>query len=447
MATQFFGTDGIRGIVGHSVISPLFMKRLGRVAALVYRDLDAHAVPRVVVGRDTRASGVELCRALVEGLVEMGARVYDLGIAPTPVVAYLVARHQFDAGIVVSASHNSHHYNGVKFFDARGYKLGRLGEESIERALASSRCDTAQSTVPPGGTVEAGYLIADYINWYREWCQRASICKKIVVDCAHGAFFEIAPRILSEIVPNAIYLHVQPNGCNINEGCGSLQPQVLQEAVRDHQADFGFAFDGDGDRVIVVDRCGIARDGDTILSVIGHQLQKNKLLTGLVGTVMTNVGLEKYCRRCNIPFFRSQVGDKYVLEMMLQQTCNLGGETSGHIICLNEHISGDGLYSAIKFLHAVDASSEHFDEICRQITLYPMAMRNIVMHDRYQWENQKNIQEALYLWRTRLGEDGRIVLRMSGTESMLRVMVEARDLQMVRVCMEDLVSVIYACVA
>jgi phosphoglucosamine mutase len=431
MAKKYFGTDGVRGQVGKGPITPDFIMRLGYAAGCVLATSDrrlSNEHPTVVIGKDTRISGYMLESALQAGLSAAGVDVLLLGPMPTPAVAYLTRALRAQAGIVISASHNPYDDNGIKFFSYAGQKLPDEVEMAIEAGL------DAPIDCMPSARLGKAYRIGDAAGRYIEFCKSTFSTDldlrglKLVVDCANGATYHIARHVFHELGAEVTAIYNQPDGLNINAGCGSTHPERLGETVRAQGADLGFAFDGDGDRVIMVDGEGRVVDGDRLIYAIAKNYQmQGKPLGGVVGTLMTNLGLEHALAQCRLPFARAKVGDRYVLELMQQNSWMLGGETSGHIICLDKQTSGDGIVSALQVLHALRTHQADINDFTRELTLYPQVLINVPLTRGFDFSNNDAVQQAMQAAESDLNGSGRILLRPSGTEPLLRVMVEGRS--------------------
>ncbi|MEZ0317033.1 MAG: phosphoglucosamine mutase, partial [Methylophilaceae bacterium] len=386
MSRKYFGTDGIRGRVGVSPITPEFVMHLGYAAGRVLTGMDSHlapgAHPTVLIGKDTRISGYMLESALQAGLCAAGVNVLLTGPLPTPAIAYLTRALRAQAGIVISASHNPFEDNGIKFFSAEGTKLDDEIELAIEAAL-DKPIQVMESAI---GKVKR---IDDAAGRYIEFCKSTFPTAldlrglKIVLDCAHGATYHVAPPVFHELGAEVVAIGNRPNGTNINDQAGSTHPEALCKAVIEQQADLGIAFDGDGDRVVMVDANGQVLDGDQLLYIIAmHRQQQGKLAGGVVGTLMTNLALEHALAKADIPFLRAKVGDRYVLELLNEHDWQLGGENSGHILSLDKHSSGDGIIAALQVLHAVVASKKTLAEFGASLTLYPQILINVAVAKR-----------------------------------------------------------------
>lgn len=436
MTKRYFGTDGIRGRVGKEPITPEFILHLGYSAGKVLAASDWHlmegARPTVLIGKDTRISGYMLESALEAGLSAAGVDVLLSGPMPTPAIAYLVRALRIQAGIVISASHNPFEDNGVKFFSAEGSKLPDEMERSIESWL-----DTPIHTMPSAklGKVQR---LKDATGRYIEFCKSSFPYHldlrglRIVVDCAHGAAYHIAGHVMHELGADVVTIGVQPDGLNINHECGATHCSTLQKAVKQHHADLGIALDGDGDRVMMVDKKGVLYDGDQLVYIIAkHRQQKKALVGGVVGTLMTNLAIENTFKKLGIPFLRAKVGDRYVMELLQEKGWQLGGEGSGHIICMDKHTTGDGIISALQVLHALRDTHKTLAEFMRGVVLYPQRLINVTIPKSFNFSKHKAIKTAQEEAETDLGDKGRILIRASGTEPLLRVMVEGESKQKV----------------
>lgn len=437
MSKKYFGTDGIRGRVGTHPITPEFVMRLGYAAGRVLVKADNHlakdAHPTVLIGKDTRISGYMLESALQAGLCAAGVNVRLTGPMPTPAIAYLTRALRAQAGIVISASHNPFEDNGIKFFSSLGTKLPDDIEHAIEEEL--------DKPIDVMASVDLGRVkrIDDAAGRYVEFCKSTFPNDqdlrglKIILDCAHGATYHVAPPVFHELGAEVIAIGNQPNGVNINLDCGSTHPQALCKAVVEHKADLGIAFDGDGDRVMMVDSEGNLLDGDQLMYIIAqHRHQQGALVGGVAGTLMTNLALEHAFNKVNIPFGRAKVGDRYVLEMLVENGWQLGGENSGHILCLDKHSSGDGIIAALQVLAALKTQKQTLTKVGKALTLYPQVLINVPVKQRIDMNANLAIQAAVKTAEQTLNGSGRILLRASGTELKLRVMVEGQDGQLVK---------------
>jgi phosphoglucosamine mutase len=442
VSKKFFGTDGIRGRVGEYPITAEFMLKLGWAAGRV---LGTRRNTRVIIGKDTRISGYMFESALEAGLSAAGVDILLLGPMPTPAVAYLTRTLHACAGIVISASHNAYADNGIKFFSRDGAKLPDEVELEIEAEIDK-----------PMTTVESNRLgkakrVNDAEGRYIEFCKSTIPLSlsprglKVVVDCAHGATYAVAPSVFEELGADVVAIGVEPDGLNINQECGSTYPQRLQKTVLEHQADVGIALDGDGDRVIMVDHRGELVDGDELLYIIAvSRLQGGALGGSVVGTLMSNLGLEHALLSHNITFERANVGDRYVLERLNQTSSLLGGESSGHIICLDRTTTGDGIVSALQVLAAMVKSGKSLYELKTGMKKYPQRMINVPVSGKVDLEKAAAVQQAVRSAEQRMAGRGRVLLRPSGTEPVVRVMVEGEDEQQVHEEAEQLALVVAA---
>ncbi|HEY7658616.1 MAG TPA: phosphoglucosamine mutase [Burkholderiales bacterium] len=430
MTRKYFGTDGVRGKVGEEPITPDLVMRLGYAAGKVLAGLPRKGVerPAVLIGKDTRVSGYMLESALEAGLSAAGVDVLLVGPMPTPAVAYLTRALRLSAGIVISASHNPYDDNGIKFFSGSGFKLPDATENAIERELARPlKC-------MPSLRLGKARRLDDAAGRYVEFCKSAFPAQlnlrgmRIVVDCAHGAAYHIAPHVFHELGADVETVGVEPDGFNINERVGATAPQALQAAVKRHKADLGIALDGDGDRLIMADGAGRIFDGDQLLYVIArHRKSKGELEGGVVGTQMTNLALEHALARLKVPFARAPVGDRYVLEMLLKRRWLLGGENSGHIVCLDKHTTGDGIVSALQVLRALKEGGTTLTKAAGALALYPQVLVNVSAQKRRDPLASPGVRRAVREAESELDGGGRVLLRRSGTEPVIRVMVEGRN--------------------
>jgi phosphoglucosamine mutase len=432
---KYFGTDGIRGRVGEFPITPDFVMRLGYAAGRVLIANDQHHRddhrPTVLIGKDTRISGYMFESALEAGLCAAGVDVRLTGPMPTPAIAYLTRALGAQAGIVISASHNPYPDNGIKFFSSQGTKLA----DDVELAIEAALDETMQ--VVPSDQLGRVKRIDDAAGRYIEFCKSTFPNQldlrglKIVLDCAHGATYHVAPPVFHELGAEIILMGHQPDGLNINLDVGSTHPQGLAKQVLAQGAHLGIAFDGDGDRVMMVDSQGRLIDGDQLLYIIAkHRQVTGQLQGGVVGTLMTNLALEHQLARDQIAFARANVGDRYVLEMMLQHGWQLGGENSGHILCLDCHSSGDGIIAALQVLSALKQMNATLDQLA--IPLYPQVLENVTVQQRIDVKANAPIQQAVKQAEQTLNGQGRVLLRASGTEPKIRVMVEGQDAPLVK---------------
>ncbi len=430
MTRKYFGTDGIRGKVGDAPITPDFVLRLGYAAGKVLtRTCKGGADrPAVLIGKDTRISGYMLESALEAGLSAAGVDVLLVGPMPTPAVAYLTRALRLSAGIVISASHNPYDDNGIKFFSGDGAKLPDKVETAIEAELARPlQCRKSAQ-------LGKARRIDDAVGRYIEFCKSTFPAHlelrglNLVVDSAHGATYHIAAHVFHELGADVAELGNKPDGYNINAACGATHPQALQEAVKKQRADLGIAFDGDGDRLVMVDGSGAIYDGDQLLYVIAsHRRKRDQLKGGVVGTLMTNLGMEHALARLKIPFARARVGDRYVLEMLQAKGWKLGGENSGHIVCLDQHTTGDGIVSALQVLGALRGDKTSLAKAAAAVKLYPQILINVRTRRSFDFGADRNVKQALARAEAALDGNGRVLLRASGTEPVIRVMVEGKS--------------------
>jgi phosphoglucosamine mutase len=437
MAKKYFGTDGIRGKVGEHPITPEFVMRLGYAAGRVFVGLQQGSLakgahPTVLIGKDSRISGYMLEAALEAGLTAAGVNAMLTGPMPTPAIAYLTRALRAQAGIVISASHNPYDDNGIKFFSSEGEKLGDEIEHAIEAEIEKPM------QVMESSKLGKAKRIDDAAGRYIEFCKSTFPNNmdlrglKIVLDCAHGATYHVAPPVFHELGAEVIAIGNQPDGLNINLNVGSTHPQALQKAVVEHQADMGIAFDGDGDRVLMVDANGQILDGDQLLYIIALGLYaKGKLKGGVAGTLMTNLALEHALQKHQIPFGRANVGDRYVLELLKEKNWQLGGENSGHILTLDKHTSGDAIIAALQVLHALKRSGKTLAQMGEALPLYPQVLINVTTKKKLDLQLPA-IQAAVKQAEDELKDAGRVLLRASGTEPKIRVMVEGQDAVLVQ---------------
>ena len=418
MSRKHFGTDGVRGTIGQSPMTPDFVMRLGYAAGKVLLEKSPH--PRVLIGKDTRISGYMIESALEAGFSAAGVDVHMCGPIPTPAVAYLTRALRLSAGVVISASHNPYADNGIKFFSGDGFKLPDATEAAIEAQMDK-----------PMGCNEASKLgrvwrVDDAGGRYIEFCKSTFPADldlkglKVVVDCAHGAAYNVAPHVFHELGADVTSIGAKPDGFNINDHFGATAPQQLVSEVQRKKADLGIALDGDADRVLMVDGSGRAYDGDELLYAIARHRKPN----GIAGTLMTNFAFEKAMAKLGIAFARAKVGDRYVLELMREKGWLLGGENSGHIICLDKHTTGDGIVSALQVLHALRASGRSLAELTADLVMYPQVLLNVAVPKGFDWKKHAAIKSAQADAERSLDGRGRVLLRPSGTEPVLRVMVE-----------------------
>lgn len=444
---QFFGTDGIRGAVGTYPITPDFVMKLahavGRVLCESYTGL-GH--PTVMIGKDTRISGYMLESALESGFNSAGVDVMLLGPLPTPGVAYLTRALRADLGVVISASHNAFADNGIKFFNGLGEKLDDAWELAVEQKIAE-----------PPSWVDSARLgrakrLVDASGRYLEFCKSTFDSRlslkglKIVVDAAHGAAYQVAPKVFHELGAEVIEIGCKPDGFNINDAVGATQPAALVAAVKAHKAHYGIALDGDADRLQMVDSSGRLFNGDELVYLLALDRLQNPVsvsappIEGVVGTLMTNMGIEKGLKRLGIDLIRAKVGDRYVLEALAEKGWLLGGESSGHILALDKHSTGDGLISALQVLQAINRMGQSMTQALADVSLYPQVMLNIKVKPGSQWQTNEKLQQLIKSIEAELGTEGRVLIRASGTEPVVRVMVETPDAAQAQSCAKRLAA-------
>ena len=431
MARKYFGTDGVRGEVGVAPITPDFVMRLGYAAGKVLaKDYAAGTRPTVLIGKDTRISGYMLEAALEAGFSAAGVDVMLAGPMPTPAIAYLTRALRLQAGVVISASHNPFQDNGIKFFSEHGTKLPDSVELSIEEAI-----DQPMDCVPSGKLGRATRL-RDAQGRYIEFCKSTFPNEldlrglKIVVDSAHGAAYNIAPHVFHELGAEVVSIGATPDGFNINAGFGATSPKALSQAVVEHKADLGIALDGDADRLIMVDATGRVYNGDELLYLMVRDRMATGEVAGAVGTLMTNMALEVAFKEMGVGFARAKVGDRYVLEVMQERGWILGGEGSGHLLALDKHTTGDGIVSALQVLSALKRSNKSLQECCGELKLYPQTLINKKVPAGFDWTQDQGLVAEKEAVERELGDAGRVLIRASGTEPLIRVMVEAKEAEL-----------------
>jgi phosphoglucosamine mutase len=441
MARQHFGTDGIRGTVGQAPITPDFVLRLAHAVGRVLKRTEAH--PTVLIGKDTRISGYMLEAALESGFNSAGVDVVLLGPVPTPAVAYLTRAQRASLGVVISASHNPFADNGIKFFSAQGAKLPDQWELDVEAAL-----DEPPVWVPAAELGKSRRLddaAGRYIEFCKSTCSHNLSLKglKIVVDAAHGAAYHIAPAVFHELGAEVIKIGCTPDGLNINAGVGATHPEALLDAVKQHGADYGIALDGDADRLQMADRHGRLYNGDELLYLMtADRLARDEDVPGVVGTLMTNMAVEVALKARGVQFVRAKVGDRYVLEELEKRGWLIGGEGSGHLLVLDRHTTGDGLVSALQVLHACVDSGKSMAQLLAEVTLFPQTLINVRLQPGQDWKANTRLADETRAVEAELGDSGRVLIRASGTEPLLRVMVEARDATVARQSAERLADAV-----
>ncbi len=440
---KYFGTDGIRGKVGEFPITPEFVLKLGWA---VGRVLARGNGGKVVIGKDTRISGYMFESALEAGLSAAGVDILLLGPMPTPAIAYLTRTLHADAGIVISASHNPFEDNGIKFFSSEGTKLPDEVELAIEAEL-----EKAMVMASPGELGKANRVV-DAAGRYIEFCKSSFPRNlnlkglKLVIDCANGATYQVAPAVFRELGAEVLAMASNPDGLNINVDCGSTHPEVLQKVVKANRADLGIAFDGDGDRVLMVDHNGELVDGDELLYIIASARHQEEEVEGVVGTLMSNLGMEHALKQAGIAFARAKVGDRYVMEMLQQHGWELGGEGSGHLICLDSTTTGDGIISALQVLRAIVGQGKALAELKAGMNKYPQVLINVRLPAKVDIMALSSVQNAVKEAESQLADTGRVLLRPSGTEPVIRVMVEGEDAEQVKAVAEHVAAVVRSAV-
>ena len=428
--SRLFGTDGVRGVAGSELTIELAMK-LGQAGAYVLTKEKAHK-PTILVGCDTRISGGMLANALVAGICSVGADAIHVGVLPTPAVAYLTRKHKVDAGVVISASHNPMEFNGIKFFNGEGYKLSDSLEDEIEQLIASNMAGVSLPTGSSIGKVEYRFDMQDeYIRFMKKCVPVDLKGMRIVIDCAEGASYQTSVQTLQQLGADLIPLHISPDGTNINSNCGSTHMGELQARVVYEKANLGLAFDGDADRLLAVDENGNVVDGDKLLAICGNHMKNKGTLKKdtIVVTVMSNLGFFRMCDREGLHAEKTKVGDRYVLENMLENGYNIGGEQSGHIIFLDDNTTGDGLLSALHLLEVMVETKKPLSELAQIMEVYPQALVNakVPNHKKEAFMDYPDIADAIEELERKFDGEGRVLIRPSGTEPLVRVMIEGKD--------------------
>ena len=439
MTRKYFGTDGIRGTVGEYPITPDFALRLAHAVGRVLRQTEPN--PTVLIGKDTRISGYMLESALESGFNSAGVDVVLLGPVPTPAVAYLTRAQRAALGVVISASHNAFPDNGIKFFSAQGAKLPDAWEQAVEEMLEEPPQWVDSASL--GKTRRLDDAAGRYIEFCKSTFPHDLTLRglKIVVDAAHGAAYQIAPKVFHELGADVVAIGCSPDGLNINHEVGATHPEALIEAVKAHKADYGVALDGDADRLQLVDADGRLYNGDELLYLmVTDRIARDEDVPGCVGTLMTNMAVEVALKARGVMFVRAQVGDRYVLEEMTLRRWILGGEGSGHLLALDKHTTGDGLVSALQVLQACVSSGRTVAELLTDVTLFPQTLINVRLRPEQDWRANTTLSDEINAVQAELGDSGRVLIRASGTEPLLRVMVEARDAALAKSCAERLVE-------
>ncbi len=442
---KLFGTDGIRGTVNKHPMTPETVLKIGMAVARLLRD--KHGRNMILIGKDTRLSGYMIESALTSGICSMGMNVTLVGPLPTPGIAFLTRTLRLDAGIVISASHNPFEDNGIKFFSSKGFKLPDTLEKKIEQLVQDDELSKFRAK---GADIGKAYRLDDATGRYIEYI-KSTIPKnsnfegiKIVIDCANGAAYKTTPWLLCELGANVISINNRPDGVNINAGCGCLNIETLQKAVKQHKADVGIAHDGDGDRTLFCDEKGNIVDGDKIMGMWALEMKKNKTLrkSAVVATVMSNIGLEKFLQTNGISLIRTKVGDKFVVEKMLEGGFNFGGEQSGHIIFLDHNTTGDGPLTAVQVLYLMKKKDAPLSKLSSMIKLYPQVLMNINVEQNFDFRDIPEIMDIIHNTEKKLADSGRLIVRRSGTEPKIRIMLEGIDRKLIMKLGKDIVRVI-----
>ena len=445
MARKYFGTDGIRGRANDAIMSPETAMRVGMAAGLALKRQNTRQ--RIVIGKDTRLSGYMLETALVSGFAAVGADVFMLGPLPTPAVAMLTRSLRADIGVMISASHNAYHDNGIKIFGSDGFKLSDEMEERIEGLMDSDISPRVATGADIGRATRLDNVHGRYIEFAKRTFPRNLSLNgiRIVVDCANGAAYKVAPEVFWELGAEVVQLGTQPNGLNINRDCGSTSLAAGRQKVREVRADVGIALDGDADRVIVIDEHGETVDGDQLLSVIANSWQRTERLqkSTVVATVMSNLGMERYLEGIGIDLVRTKVGDRHVAEMMRCRGYNIGGEQSGHVILSDYTTTGDGLIAALELMAVVVNSGKGVSEVCHQFEPVPQVLKNVRFAGDAPLEHDA-VKSAIDAAQLRLGNSGRILVRPSGTEPLIRIMAEGDDADLVHTLVDELAHLVSA---
>jgi len=442
---KLFGTDGIRGVANEYPMTSELAMKVGKAVAFLFKGHTDRS--KIVIGKDTRLSGDMLEYAITSGICAMGVDVYLAGVLPTPGIAYLTASAGANAGIVISASHNPFYDNGIKIFNGDGFKLSDRKEAEIEKLVLNERPDLSTKAVQDTGRV---YVMADsgksYANFLKHTVPEKNYFKglKIVLDCSNGATFDIAPELLTMLGADVDALFVRPDGKNINDNCGSQNPEVLRKNVVNKGADIGLAFDGDGDRLVAVDEAGGIVTGDQIIAICARYMKQTGTLKGncVVSTVMSNLGLSLSLKEMGVEHIASNVGDRRVVEKMISSGSVLGGEDSGHMIFLNHHTTGDGILTALRLIEIMQADSKPLSELRRIMTVFPQILINVEVSHKPDIEAVPEIKDAMSSVERRLGDEGRVLVRYSGTEPLCRVMVEGPSIDKTRIYCQELADVV-----
>lgn len=443
--TKLFGTDGIRGVVNSDPMTVETVLRVGKAIAYLFKDKTKRG--KFVIGKDTRLSGYIYESALSAGICSMGADVLLTGPLPTPGIAFVTADLRADAGVVISASHNPYHDNGIKFFSPDGFKISDEIEKQIEDLVLTQRIDKINSTSVNTGKA---FRVADGLGRYMVFLKRVIPREmkfdgmKIVLDCANGAAYRIGPSLLEELNAKVIPINIKPNGKNINHACGALYPDEMASNVKKHNADVGLSLDGDGDRLIIADEKGRVLDGDRIIYMLAKFYRKKNLLKNnlVVLTHMSNIGIELALKEHSIKCVRTKVGDRFVVEEMRRVKASIGGEQSGHIVFLDDHTTGDGLITALKLLWMLKEEGKPVSFFVRELNLFPQVMINVRVREKKDLQEEKLIMSRIKMVEKKLGREGRVFVRYSGTEPLLRIMVEGKDKKIIKEYAEDIAEVV-----
>lgn len=426
---KYFGTDGVRGRANIYPLTADFALKLGRAAAGLFKNNDTHR--KIIIGKDTRLSCYMFENALVSGICSAGIDAVMVGVIPTPAIAFLTKSIRADAGIVISASHNIYYDNGIKFFNANGYKLADITEQEIERMIDNDEPVLDTDAIGKAYRIEG---IGRYVEFVKNTFPKNIDLKdmKIVVDCANGASYKVAPLALRELGAELVLINVEPNGTNINDNCGAVYPKGMAKAVLENNADVGISFDGDADRVVFSDEYGNIVDGDKIMGICAIDMMEQGLLNNntIVATVMSNLGFEYSMNKKGIKLIRSQVGDRYVMEDMIKYNCNLGGEQSGHLIFSNFNTTGDGLISAMQVLGLMVKKGKSLSELCNFIETYPQVLKNVIVDKKIPLGDLNKTKSLISKIEKELASSGRLLVRYSGTENKLRIMLEGKNKKM-----------------
>jgi phosphoglucosamine mutase len=449
---KLFGTDGVRGIANQPPMTSELAMAIGRATAYLFCEKDHRGLPKnikVVIGKDTRLSGYMLENALAAGFCSMGAKVFLVGPLPTPGIAFITRSMRADAGVVISASHNTYQYNGIKIFDRFGFKLPDQKELEIEQAIGSGELDKYRPTMEfIGKATRIDDAIGRYIVYIKDTFPDELTLEgvRIVLDCANGAAYKLAPIVFEELGAEVFPIHCSPDGLNINDQCGAVSPASMCRAVHEHRAEIGIALDGDADRVILSDENGEIVDGDQIMVICAlHMLKEGTLKKAtLVTTQMSNMGLELALKKAGAKILKAQVGDRYIVEAMRKHDLNLGGEQSGHVVFLEHNTTGDGMIAALKILAIMKKTGKRLSELKMQMTQYPQVLENVFVRQKEDFNKHPKIVEMIKKVEGALGDNGRVVVRYSGTEPLARVMVEGEDYQKIYEYVQEIAQTIRA---